>query len=115
MAKDVGDRIRLVMKELGINDPELGELTGTSKQAVGRWKHGIAKPRAEALAMLKEKRGVSETWILYGKGEMFVTRPDPFVKAMTEYCGRMTAEQKKMILDLAAQFATREPQQPPEG
>lgn len=51
MAKDVGGRIRQVMKELGINDPELGELTGTSKQAVGRWKHGITKPRAEALAM----------------------------------------------------------------
>lgn len=115
MAKDVGDRIRQVMKELGINDPELGELTGTSKQAVGRWKHGITKPRAEALAKLKEKRGVSETWILYGKGEMFVTKPDPFVRAMTEYSGRMTAEQRKMILDLAAQLATREPPQPPEG
>jgi len=105
---DLGKRIRLLRKRLGLTQAEFGKQVGTTKLSVARYEVGRI-PRVEVLDRIALRAGVSLTWLLHGtenevagsqqKTADFIARrltPQSFVKVsrlpheyQVEYQGRI--------------------------
>lgn len=110
----VSDRIIRLKKHFKWNDVELGAAAGVTKQAVGQWINRGAIPDRSALIKLREGAGVSDVWILSGKGDM-ILRPkwDPFVGQLAEFSPHLSPDDQERLLDMARLYAARKskPQQ----
>ncbi len=95
MLIDVADRIKSLRKTLGLSQEAFGKLAGVSKSAVSQWERGTTLPERDALMSLQRKRRVSQTWVISGKGDMFlsaatgyepgVALPDDLLSIVTEW------------------------------
>lgn len=110
---DIAHRIHQLAKHLGVDQARLGMLAGVTKQAAGKWFSGESRPQHEALMRLKEKTGVSDEWIMRGKGEMLLknTVSEPsgayHVNGLTDeeisllgYIQALSVEQKQALITL---------------
>lgn len=67
----ISDRLRRVKKAFALNNTQLAEVAGVSRQAVGNWFNlGIA-PSAAAVVNLHTRLGVSDEWLVFDRGNMF--------------------------------------------
>ena len=66
------ERIKLIRKHLGLNQKEFGDILGVSQRAVSNWESGRNEPSIEVLNSISTKWAVNPTWLLTGKGEMFL-------------------------------------------
>lgn len=104
----ISERIAILKTELGVNNVELAKICGVSKQAVGAWIKNGSQPSTEALIALREKRGVSEQWVLYGKGEITIgEQKDDFIDLMIKYSSNLTAEDKEIMIASARHYAAK--------
>lgn len=64
---EVGIRIRLRRKQLGLSQTELGRACGVVQSAVAQWEKGDTKPTAEAMHRMCIALEVGPAWLMYGK------------------------------------------------
>lgn len=108
----IADRIRAVQDKLQLNDVELGKLVGATKATVGKWKNQNAVPSHRYLVRLREKRGIDDEWVLYGRGEMMVkVVEDDFTRSIGAIAKHMEDEKKDRLLDYARYLAEQDPKQ----
>lgn len=70
--KEVGQRIRHIRKEKGLNMPEFGKLIGdTKRSAVGNWERGDNLPNNDRLKRIAELGRISVNELLYGNVENY--------------------------------------------
>ena len=69
---EIGDRIRLVRKELGLNQEDFGRLAGRSKQAVSFWEKGTSKPERDSLMNLQREINLNPEWVINGIGSKYL-------------------------------------------
>ena len=96
---DIAQRIHELAKALCVDQQTLGTLAGVSKQAAGKWFAGESRPQHAALVNLKKKAGVSDEWIIEGRGSMLINTP--VLHAVRE--GRTTyhhTDQEQRLLQL---------------
>lgn len=103
--QSIADRITQIKTEFDMSNVELGKVAGVSKQAVGRWLNHGAVPASEALINLRERLGVSDVWILEGRGPMKVIPDDDFVREMRKQSKGLSDERKAQLLEMARLFA----------
>ena len=65
--EQIGDRIRQVRKKLGIEQLDLGEKTGASKQTISGYEKGRSYPSYDFLASLSVLAAVSLDWLITGR------------------------------------------------
>lgn len=68
---DLSDRLRQVMRECGMTVAELAEAAGVSKSAMEKYLAGPSSPRAQVIARLCLKTGVTADWLLLGHDDPY--------------------------------------------
>lgn len=67
----IGERIRIAMDAAGLNQKELGDRVGVSKQAIGAMIKGKTKsPTPANVFAIADATGFEARWITTGKGPM---------------------------------------------
>lgn len=76
------DRIRLLRKELKLNQTDFGERIGVKQASVAGYEAGIRTPLDAVITSICREFNVSEEWLRTGKGEMFLptTRDDEIAR-----------------------------------
>lgn len=62
--KTLGDRLKILRKKAGINQSELAERIGVSRQSVTRWETGDRSPDADTLLALAKALNTSTSFLL---------------------------------------------------
>lgn len=75
---EVGNRIQLYRKKLGISQEELGKKLFVSRQTVSLWENGQTMPTIENLIHLKEIFGVSIDDLLFSNDDVIQKDTDSF-------------------------------------
>lgn len=66
------ERVQILMNDLGVDQPGLGAIAGTSKSVVNQWLSGLIKKINPKYAYkLEEKHGYNPEWVMFGTGEKF--------------------------------------------
>lgn len=80
------DRIRLLRKELKLNQTDFGERIGVKQASVAGYEAGIRTPLDAVITSICREFNVSEEWLRTGKGEMFLptTRDDEIARMTTD-------------------------------
>lgn len=73
---NIGDRIKLKRKELGLTQAELGEKLGVSDRAVSKWEQGDGDPNLSIIPDIARILGVDLNFLLLGKEEETITLDD---------------------------------------
>lgn len=98
----IGNRVQKILSHFDLNDRELGDIAGVTKQAVGKWKLQNTKPDADALINMRRSLGVDDIWLLTGKGTMLLKdAEDPWVKEMIELSRHLSDSAKARVLHSA--------------
>lgn len=80
------DRIRLLRKELKLNQTDFGARIGVKQASVAGYEAGIRTPLDAVITSICREFNVSEDWLRTGKGEMFLptTRDDEIARMTTD-------------------------------
>lgn len=68
------ERIRLLRKQLGLNQTEFGARIGVKQTTIAGYERGASTPLDAVIAAICREFGVSERWLRSGEGEMFPPR-----------------------------------------
>lgn len=105
----IGERIRLIRKETGLNQTDFGEKVGLRQSSLGQIESGVRNATDRTILLICQKYSVREEWLRDGIGEMFnidstiITQLsdeydlDGFEKAMIEGFLKMRPEERKVI------------------
>lgn len=105
----IGERMRIVRKELGLNQTDFGEKIGFKQALIGQMENGSRNVLDRTILLMCEKYGIREEWLRDGTGEMFnidstiITQLsseydlDGFERAMIEGFLKMRPEERKVI------------------
>lgn len=66
----ISERIRKIKQFLSVNNTQLAEAAGVTRQAVGNWINLGAAPSAEAVINLRMRLNISDEWLILGRGAM---------------------------------------------
>ena len=72
MNEEIGKRVRKIRLQKGISQEKFGELIGIKKAAVSKIENGDNCLSKSNLISICRQFNISEDWLLYGKGEMFI-------------------------------------------
>ncbi len=116
----IGNRIRLIRKQAGLNQTEFGAKIGLKQTAIGLYENDQRGVADRTILLICEKFGINETWLRTGNGEMFVEDDntllaqlskqynlDDFSRRFIETYIKLPEAQRKAVTDFAyAVFAS---------
>lgn len=86
----INERLKILRNALNKSQEDMGKILGISKSGVSNIETGTRRVTPQHIIMLKnyEERPVSENWLLYGTGNIFMELPeeDEYFKAATLIC-----------------------------
>lgn len=112
------NRIKLLRKELNLNQKEFGELIGIKQNTVSQYENGIRPLSSVAIIAICKEFNVDKKWLLTGEGDsMFIDDGDPNISAIvsnyhlsekdklifTNYLN-MSIAKRKLLNDLIAEL-----------
>lgn len=68
------ERIRILRKQLGLNQTEFGARIGVKQTTIAGYERGASTPLDAVIAAICREFGVSERWLRSGEGDMFPPR-----------------------------------------
>ncbi|OKZ46528.1 MAG: transcriptional regulator [Blautia sp. CAG:37_48_57] len=98
------DRIKLLRKELKLNQTDFGERIGVKQASVAGYEAGIRTPLDAVITSICREFNVNEDWLRTGNGEMFLpmTRSDELAKMTTDlFKGEESSFKSRLILALS--------------
>lgn len=98
------DRIKLLRKELKLNQTDFGERIGVKQASVAGYEAGIRTPLDVVITSICREFNVNEDWLRTGNGEMFLpmTRSDELAKMTTDlFKGEESSFKSRLILALS--------------
>ena len=84
MENNLGDRIKLLREELGINQTVFGNRIGTSQNTITGYETGRRTPSAVVLNSICREFNVNEDWLRNGSGDMFMKNPEDELDALAD-------------------------------
>ncbi len=100
--KDLGTRIRVYRKELGLTQLQLAKILGISQQHMGSFENGIRKIPASMLPTLAELFNIS-LLTLYGQEEMDKPAkrgPTPKLLQQVEQLSALPKSKQKFVMEM---------------
>lgn len=101
----MNERLKLLRRELQLNQTEFGNRLGLKQSAVANYENGTRQPLDTVITSICREFGVSEQWLRTGEGEMFVPRTKNQV--ITDFMADLIMEDdsfKKRIIEALAQL-----------
>lgn len=69
---EIGERIKLARKKLGITQQELADSIGLKRNTIANYEIGQIQPSDRTVADICRVHNISEEWLRTGQGEMFI-------------------------------------------
>lgn len=92
----IGERIRSIRKETGLNQTDFGEKVGLRQSSLGQIESGVRNATDRTIILICEKYGVREDWLRNGTGEMFLETDSTIVSQLSSEYG-LDAFEKVLI------------------
>ena len=92
----IGERIRLIRKETGLNQTDFGEKVGLRQSSLGQIESVVRNATDRTIILICEKYGVREEWLRNGTGEMFLESDSTIVSQLSSEYG-LDAFEKVLI------------------
>jgi transcriptional regulator with XRE-family HTH domain len=82
----IGERIRMLRKNLNMNQNEFGNKIGLASNTITNYETDRRKPSNQVFELICREFNVNENWLRVGEGNMFIEIPeeDEYFKAATE-------------------------------
>lgn len=98
------ERIKELRKALKMTQQEFADRLHIKRTNIGNYESGVSSPTDSVIALICREFGVSENWIRYGEGEMFI--PMTLDEEIASFIGGIQADieptfQKRFISALA--------------
>lgn len=100
----VGERLKETRKSLGLNQAEIAEAVGVTREYWGRCERGASVPGGEVLAALAQE-GADVLYILTGNHTPRVPAPDPMEQLLVTNYRECTAEDKAALIKDSTLYA----------
>lgn len=98
---DFGNRLSLIRKEKGLNQEQLAEMLGVTRQTIYKWEASITYPDVDKLCDIAKKLGVTTSYLL-GETELIVkpeiTKNDPNAPDKNEIVSHFTSFSKLIAI-----------------
>lgn len=82
---DINSRVKELREALKLNQEEFGNAIGLSKSGISNIENGIRNVTEKHIKLICHEFPVSENWLRYGQGEMFV---QPETLSLDEYAAK---------------------------
>lgn len=92
----IGERMRILRKELKLNQSEFADKIGLKQAAIGLYENNQRGVADRTILLICEKYGVREEWLRTGEGEMFIESDSTIVSQLSDEYG-LDAFEKAMI------------------
>ena len=105
----MNERLKLLRRELQLNQTEFGNRLGLKQSAVANYENGTRQPLDTVITSICREFGVNEEWLRTGEGEMFVPRTKNQV--ITDFMADLVMEDdsfKKRIIEALAQLDAKD-------
>ena len=101
------NRIRLVRKNLGLNQEEFARQIGLTQTALSMIELEKVALTDKNIKLMCATFAVDENWLRTGKGEMFGPA-SPYEKELLEVFGKLTSDTQEFILEMARNLLKRQ-------
>lgn len=99
MANEIGERMKRIREEIGLNQKDFADALGISAPTLSGYESGGSKPTFEVLVKLSEQYKINVYYILFGKGDMFENPLLEFLINMEEKDLAVKAEHIRKFLE----------------
>ena len=103
----IGDRIRAIRKDRGLNQEDFGAKIGITAAAVSKIENGRNNPDGATVTAISQVFCVSEPWIVTGKGNPgdFGNYDDMFTKWVSNHLNGETNDFKRRFMRVIMSFS----------
>jgi transcriptional regulator with XRE-family HTH domain len=101
------DRIRLVRKEICLNQGEFASKIGLTQTSISMIELGKTALTDKNIKLICATFAIDEGWLRTGKGDMFGAQ-SPYEKELLETFGKLTADTQEFILEMARSLLKRQ-------
>ena len=101
------ERIRLIRKELGLNQGQFSGKIGLTQTSVSMIERGRSVLTEKNIKLICATFAVNEDWLRTGKGEMFGPK-SPYEKELLTIFGKLSADTQGFILEMAQNLLKRQ-------
>lgn len=98
---NIGERLRLLRKELNLNQKEFGDKLGLKVSTISGYEGSLRTPSNAIILSICQQYNVNEEWLRSGNGSMFIEKdPDQeFMEAIGSIDFHNNELIKKVIID----------------
>ena len=98
----MNERIRLLRKELGLNQSDFGNKIGVKQGTVAGYESGARTPLDAVVSSICREFDVNEEWLRTGEGEMFEQMTEQ--QKLLKYTGMLLKDKDSAIVDAIQSF-----------
>ena len=98
----MNERIRLLRKELGLNQSDLGNKIGVKEGTVAGYESGARTPLDAVVSSICREFDVNEEWLRTGEGEMFEQMTEQ--QKLLKYTGMLLKDKDSAIVNAIQSF-----------
>lgn len=98
----MNERIRLLRKELGLNQSDFGNKIGVKQGTVAGYESGARTPLDAVVSSICREFDVNEEWLLTGEGEMFEQMTEQ--QKLLKYTGMLLKDKDSAIVNAIQSF-----------
>ena len=106
--KSIGERVKMIRKELGLNQTDFAKGLDLSRSRIGYIENGERSLTERTLNDIVREYGVNRDYILTGEGDMFINieESEEIINSVKSLCendqekAKLVIETYKMFLDL---------------
>jgi len=111
MTNEIGQRIRMLRKTLGLSQEEFGKKLGVTLRTIARYERGETVVPDRTLRQIEQTFSVNPEWLRHGKGEMFTKPKTVNIDELLEALGIMKPEDKEKLKDLIVSYSELTPEE----
>jgi transcriptional regulator with XRE-family HTH domain len=101
------DRIRLIRKELNLNQGEFAKRIGIKQTAMSMIELGRVALTEKNIMLICATFGINENWLRTGDGQMFATI-SPYEKELLSVFSKLTPDTQEFVLDMARKLLDKQ-------
>jgi transcriptional regulator with XRE-family HTH domain len=101
------DRIRLIRKEIRVNQGEFAKRLGLTQTAMSMIELGRVALTDKNIKLICATFGINEDWLRTGKGEMFAA-VSPYEKELLTVFSKLTPDTQEFILEMARKLLQKQ-------
>lgn len=98
----MNERIRLLRKELGLNQSDFGNKIGVKQGTVAGYESGARTPLNAVVSSICREFDVNEEWLRTGEGEMFEQMTEQ--QKLLKYTGMLLKDKDSAIVNAIQSF-----------